>query len=180
MFKHSWYSWCYVVVSTNTTCWIVNAATVQWNMILICEDAWSKTHKRIKERFLTGQNELIFEEVIILTVKIFVMLCSGIRPLSFKFLSCFLAAACNGQILKNAHFEKNCAWTHMHTHHHIIINPLTVRVVGAPQMILQPVFSIFPWSPLPSGTCRTPGLSIHKCLKACVLNCTHLCAQTCM
>ena len=38
----------------------------------------------------------------------------------------------------------------------IIINPLTARVVGAPQMILQPVFSIFPCSPLPSGTCRTP------------------------
>ena len=29
----------------------------------------------------------------------------------------------------------------------IIINPLTVRVVGAPQMILQPVYSIFPCSP---------------------------------
>ena len=42
----------------------------------------------------------------------------------------------------------------------IIINPLTARVVGAPQMILQPVFSILPCSPLPSGTCRTPGLSI--------------------
>ena len=38
----------------------------------------------------------------------------------------------------------------------IIINPLTVRVVGAPQTILQPVFSIFPCSPLPSGTCQTP------------------------
>ena len=46
------------------------------------------------------------------------------------------------------------------THIIIIINPLTSRVVGAPQMILQPVFSIFPCSPLPSGTCRTPGLSI--------------------
>ena len=34
------------------------------------------------------------------------------------------------------------------------INPLTARVVGAPQMILQPIFSIFPRSPLPSGTCR--------------------------
>ena len=45
----------------------------------------------------------------------------------------------------------------------IIINPLTARVVGAPQMILQPVFSIFPCSPLPSGTCRTPGLSILWC-----------------
>ena len=45
----------------------------------------------------------------------------------------------------------------------IIINPLTARVVGAPQMILQPVFSIFPCSPLPSGTCRTPGLAIPRC-----------------
>ena len=42
----------------------------------------------------------------------------------------------------------------------VIINSLTARVVGAPQMILQPVFSIFPCSPLLSGTCRTPGLSI--------------------
>ena len=42
----------------------------------------------------------------------------------------------------------------------IVISPLTVRVVGAPQMILQPVFSIFPCSPLPSGTFRTPGVSI--------------------
>ena len=57
-----------------------------------------------------------------------------------------------------------------HHHHHqsdlqtnIIINPLTARVVGAPQMILQPVFSIFPSSPLPSGTYRTPGLSIPWC-----------------
>ena len=34
----------------------------------------------------------------------------------------------------------------------IIIYPLTARVVGAPQIISQPVFSIFPCSPLPSGT----------------------------
>ena len=40
-----------------------------------------------------------------------------------------------------------------------LIYPLTVRVIGAPQTILQPVSSIFPCSPLPSGTCRTPGLS---------------------
>ena len=45
----------------------------------------------------------------------------------------------------------------------IIINPLTARVVGAPRMILQPVFSIFPCSPLPSGTFQTPGLSIPWC-----------------
>ena len=35
----------------------------------------------------------------------------------------------------------------------IIVKVLTTSVVGAPQMILQPVFSIFPCSPLPSGTC---------------------------
>ena len=34
----------------------------------------------------------------------------------------------------------------------ININPLTARVVGAPQVISQPVSSIFPCSPLPSGT----------------------------
>ena len=45
----------------------------------------------------------------------------------------------------------------------IIINPITPRVVWAPQMILQQVFSIFPCSPLPSGTCRTQGLSIPGC-----------------
>ena len=45
----------------------------------------------------------------------------------------------------------------------IIIYPLTARVVWAPLMILQPVFSIFPCSPLPSGTCRTPGLSSPWC-----------------
>ena len=44
----------------------------------------------------------------------------------------------------------------------IIINPLTARVVGAPQMNLQTVFSIFPCSPLLSGTCRTPSLSIPR------------------
>ena len=45
----------------------------------------------------------------------------------------------------------------------VIINPLPAKVVGAPQMILQPVFSIFPCSPLPSGICLTPGLSIPWC-----------------
>ena len=34
----------------------------------------------------------------------------------------------------------------------IIINPLITRVVGAPQMTLQPVFSMFPCSPQSSGT----------------------------
>ena len=54
----------------------------------------------------------------------------------------------------------------------IITNPLTARVVGAPQMILQPVFSIFPCSPLPSGTCWTPGLSIPWC---CLLASSFVC-----
>ena len=40
---------------------------------------------------------------------------------------------------------------------------LTARVVGAPQMISQPFSSIFPCSPLPSGTWRNPGLSIPWC-----------------
>ena len=45
----------------------------------------------------------------------------------------------------------------------IIINPWTARVVGASQIIMQPVCSIFPCSALPSGTCRSPGLSIPWC-----------------
>ena len=44
-----------------------------------------------------------------------------------------------------------------------LIYPLTERVVGAPQMILLPVSSIFSSSPLPSGTCRTPGPPISWC-----------------
>ena len=43
------------------------------------------------------------------------------------------------------------------------ICPLTVRVIGAPRMISQPVSSIFLYSPMPSGTWRTPGLSIPWC-----------------
>ena len=39
-----------------------------------------------------------------------------------------------------------------------LIYPLTARVVGALQMISQPISSIFRCSPLPSGTWRTPGL----------------------
>ena len=48
---------------------------------------------------------------------------------------------------------------HYHHHHYliIIIYFLTARVDGAPQEISQRVSSIFPCSPLPSGTWRTPG-----------------------
>ena len=42
----------------------------------------------------------------------------------------------------------------------VSLNSITVRVVGVPQMILHPVSSIFPCSPLPSGTWRNPCLSI--------------------
>ena len=45
----------------------------------------------------------------------------------------------------------------------IVIYPLTTRVIGAPQMILQPVCSIFPCSPLPTRVWWTPGLSIPWC-----------------
>ena len=45
----------------------------------------------------------------------------------------------------------------------LLIYTLTARVVGAPQMISQPVSSIFPCSQLPSGTWRTPGLPIPWC-----------------
>ena len=44
-----------------------------------------------------------------------------------------------------------------------IIYPFTVRILGAPQMTSQPISSIFPCSPLPSGTWRTPGLCIPWC-----------------
>ena len=50
------------------------------------------------------------------------------------------------------------SWQGIMTDHH-----WNARVVGAPQMISQPVSSIFPSSPAPTGTCRTPGLSIPWC-----------------
>ena len=39
----------------------------------------------------------------------------------------------------------------LHSHHHPTINPLTARVVGAPQMISQPVFFLFPVLHCPLG-----------------------------
>ena len=47
--------------------------------------------------------------------------------------------------------------------YHHVIYPLTARVNRTPQMISQPVSSIFPCSPLPSGTWRTAGLAIAWC-----------------
>ena len=66
----------------------------------------------------------------------------------------------------------SCWWSRLAVWFIIIINPLTARVVGAPHMVLQPVFSIFPYSPLPSGTCRNPGLSIPWC---CLPNSSYVC-----
>ena len=70
------------------------------------------------------------------------------------------------QLVPREDHAGNTPWPpHIHLHRWIIIiiNPLTARVVGAPQIILQPVFSILPCSPLFSGTCRTPGLFIPWC-----------------
>ena len=39
--------------------------------------------------------------------------------------------------------------------------PFTAGIVGAPQMTSLPVSSVFPCSPQPSGTWRTPGLPLH-------------------
>ena len=50
------------------------------------------------------------------------------------------------------------------SHYHLIY-PLTAKVVGTSQMVSQPVFSTLPCSPLPSGTCRTPDLSIPWCVE---------------
>ena len=57
--------------------------------------------------------------------------------------------------------RERCTRKAFSSHH--LIYPLTARVVGAPQMILRPVSSTFPCSPLPPGTWRTPGLSILSC-----------------
>ena len=80
-----------------------------------------------------------------------------------------------GQVIRIFRFFKvklkSCAFwladsfqTKMEGHHQQVfsslINPLTARVVGEPQMISQPVFSIVPCSPLPSGSWQSPCLSI--------------------
>ena len=45
----------------------------------------------------------------------------------------------------------------------IMMYPLTARIVGTPQMVSQPVSSIFSCTPLPSWFWWTPGLSIPWC-----------------
>ena len=54
----------------------------------------------------------------------------------------------------------------------IIIYPLAARVVGAPQMISQPISAIFLCHLLPSGTWRTPGLFFPWC---CLPNSSSVC-----
>ena len=53
-------------------------------------------------------------------------------------------------VLTQTHIKKNTHQTQYFWRTIIIIHPLNTRVVGAPQMISQPVSSIFPCSPLPS------------------------------
>ena len=62
-------------------------------------------------------------------------------------------------VLTQTHIKKNTHQTQYFWRTIIIIHPLNTRVVGAPQMISQPVSSIFPCSPLPSGTCCLPTYS---------------------
>ena len=57
----------------------------------------------------------------------------------------------------NLQHNSRCLSWMLHRHHHLFLN---TRVVGAPQLISQPVSSIFPCSSPPSGTWRTPSLSI--------------------
>ena len=68
------------------------------------------------------------------------------------------------QSLIRCHSASSCLNNNCEKASHLshLIYPLTVKVAGAraPQMISQPVSSIFPCSPLPPGTWRTPGLSI--------------------
>ena len=66
-------------------------------------------------------------------------------------------AATTTPISKTARTDKKIRRLPDHTerkknHYHHLIYPLTARVVGAPQMISQPISSIFPCSPLTSGT----------------------------
>ena len=63
-------------------------------------------------------------------------------------------------------------WTYIIICTCIIIYPLTMRVIGAPQMISQPVSSISACSQLPFGTWQTPGLSIPWC---CLSTSTFVC-----
>ena len=65
--------------------------------------------------------------------------------------------------LWNSIWETGIKWTDDTNTHLTLTNPSTVRVVGALQIIPQPVSSVLLCSPLPSGTWRTPGLSIPWC-----------------
>ena len=67
----------------------------------------------------------------------------------------------NKKLKRKSFFEIRQYKTHCFISH--LIYPLTAMVTGTPQMISQPVSTIFPCSPLPSRTWQTPGLSIPWC-----------------
>ena len=77
------------------------------------------------------------------------------------FLSQFLCAVWfEGRLIWSSqwikHFVKNCPVFSL-------TYPLNIQSIRAPKMTSQPVSSIFLCSPLPSGTWRTPGMSIPWC-----------------
>ena len=67
----------------------------------------------------------------------------------------------NKKLKRKSFFEIRQYKTHCFISH--LIYPLTAMVTGTPQMISQPVSTIFPCSPLPSGTSRIPSQSIPRC-----------------
>ena len=71
-----------------------------------------------------------------------------------------LATLCKSPVLERKKKKKKRAFILIPLS---FIYPSTARVVGAPQMISQPISSFFSCSLLPSGTWRTPGLSIPWC-----------------
>ena len=98
---------------------------------------------------------------------------SGCTRIEAKLLSVHFTAAL-GAVAVRCRSRRGCLYTDKkppHTAHAAaravalisLIYPLPTKVVGAPQMISQPDSSIFPCSPLPCGTWRTPGLSISWC-----------------
>ena len=71
---------------------------------------------------------------------------------NYSFRQCTASCKCVFVCVCVEMFTHIIVYSHHHQHHQSLNR--------TPQMILQPVFSIFPCSPLPTGTCQTPGLSI--------------------
>ena len=93
----------------------------------------------------------------------FLWISSSLRPLRFGSLGVLSPRIIKGHIRTATHWWA-CTDGHFIIINIIIINLLDARAVGPPQTTLQPVFSSFRCSPLPSGICRTPDLSIPWCL----------------